>query len=113
MKVKMQRKTASIREWYETEVYTQTLYGDTEKDDAVIVKRVTLGDAEFKNFCDGFLTDRPWIAESCEQTICDKNGLWHVLAVTSKNSDITVLVAAEGFSYARYTAVMPKRKKSA
>jgi hypothetical protein len=111
MKARMRRKMEGVREWYERE----NLVGGREQHDSeevIVEKRIELGEREFREFCECFLLDRRWIAETCEQTLYKEDG-WHCLAVTSRNSDIAILVAAEGYSYARYTAVVPKKDLAA
>jgi len=102
MKATMIRKASNIEDWRES-----AKSRDIDAEAVNIIAAIELDDNEFKNFCADFLEYRIWLDECKEKTLHTGQG-WQCLAVTNGNSDTAVLVACEGFGYARYTAAVNK-----
>jgi len=109
MKTKLEtiliRKIPSLAEWQEA--YAQITAVDSETATVAVIATIELDEAEFQSLCGDFISNRAWLEEYKEKTLCTEQG-WQCLAVTSKTSDIAVLIACEGYGYPRYTAAIEK-----
>lgn len=61
---------------------------------------VSLRDAEFREFAEGFLEDRDWFLDEKE---CPENGL--CFRVVNRDTGESVVVDTQGYGYARYVAL--------
>lgn len=75
--------------------------------DCVIEKIVELPEAEYRKFKNNLMEDYDFISESANDMIMDRNGLNHCILTLGEDCSDGVLVVAEGYSYARYTSLIP------
>ena len=75
----------------------------------IITKYIELNDDEFKDFCNDFFEDRKFIVEN-EIHMHFGDDKYYCLLIYNKNSNDGILVESEGYSYARYTAVVDMSK---
>lgn len=78
------------------------------QDEFVIEKEVIIDKDLFECFIKDPLNDYDFIKENLELMFCDKDEVYHCIFVTSESHDYGILVESEGYSYARYTAYLPK-----
>jgi hypothetical protein len=85
-----------------------TNYELIPQDEIVIEKIVTIKPRLFNKFIDEPLDDYDFIEEHKDLMWCDVKDLNHCIFVTSNEHDFGILVQSEGYSYARFTAYLPK-----
>ena len=73
----------------------------------VIEKTVELTEKEYNHFYHNLLEDYPFIAENSDCMYQDNNGVRHCILVLGKGITDGILVEAEGYGYARYSAFLP------
>lgn len=95
MKARFIRKAASYREIKPMDTF-------------VIEGTVYLEPEEFYHFKNNLLEDYDFIRANCRKMYRDTNGVWHCILVTTEEADHGILVEAEGYSYARYSAYINK-----
>ena len=109
MEVTMIRKASSKNDWYERFNQIQEMfYRKPETEQAVIEKEIMLTNKELAQFESDLLRDSEIVKENCDLMRVDESGVWHCIAVTSKNANYQILVECEGYDYARYTAIVSK-----
>ena len=74
-----------------------------------VEKVINLEINEFRKFEDRLLDDYDFIKENKELMYVDSNGVWHAILVTANEVDYGILVEAEAYGYARYSAYISKR----
>ncbi|WP_242847942.1 DUF3846 domain-containing protein [Inediibacterium massiliense] len=65
---------------------------------------------KFKEFSNGLLEDRQFIADHKEDMFVDSNGVIHGLLVLDVEDGDGILIDSSGYNYARYSAFMPNIK---
>lgn len=65
---------------------------------------------KFKEFSNGLLEDRQFIADHKEDMFVDSNGVIHGLLALDMESGDGILIDSSGYDYARYSAFMPNIK---
>ena len=75
----------------------------------VIEKTVELSEKEYNHFYHNLLEDYSFIAENSDCMYQDNNGVRHCMLVFGKGIPDGILVEAEGYGYARYSAFLPGR----
>lgn len=78
------------------------------QDEFVIEKTVIINDELFNIFISDPLNDYDFIKENIELMYIDNNNVLHCIFVTSDSHDFGLLIESEGYSYARYSAYLPK-----
>ena len=73
----------------------------------VIEKTVELTEKEYDHFYHNLLEDYSFIAENSDCMYQDNNGVRHCMLVLGKGIPDGILVEAEGYGYARYSAFLP------
>lgn len=73
----------------------------------VIEKTVELTEKEYNHFYHNLLEDYSFIAENSDCMYQDNNGVRHCILVLGKGITDGILVEAEGYGYARYSAFLP------
>ncbi len=76
----------------------------------VVEKVITLPDSEFESFASDMMRDRSFIKDSVNCMYSDKDNA-HCLMVVCEGSEDAILVDAEGYTYARYSALIPRGKE--
>lgn len=71
-----------------------------------VEKVIILPAKEYTVFTQHLLHDYDFIRENAD-LMCEKDGVWHCLLVTSESMGEGVLVESEGSSYARYFSFVP------
>lgn len=74
----------------------------------LIEKTITLSAEKFTAFTDDLLADQDFIKQNIG-LMREKDGVYHVLEVTTPNLGISILVESAGFNYARYAAIIEKK----
>ena len=74
-----------------------------------VEKVITLTAEEYAAFTQNLMHDYDFIREHVN-LMCEKDGVWHCLLVTSEDMEEGILVESEGSSYARYSAFVPSVK---
>src|SRR5690554_451552 len=74
----------------------------------VIEKVVEISIEKFNNFLEDMLADKDFIDVNKDLMYVDKDNVWHVILVTSKEADFGILIQSEGYPYARYSAYIHK-----
>ncbi|WMI82428.1 DUF3846 domain-containing protein [Anaerotignum sp. MB30-C6] len=76
-----------------------------------VIEAVEQMDREkFKEFSNGLLEDRQFIADHKEDMFVDSNGVIHGLLALDMESGDGILIDSSGYDYARYSAFMPNIK---
>jgi len=85
---------------------------DTEINTSVceIEKVIQLTDVQYLYFKMDLLHEYPFIKENAEHMFMDKYGVRHGLLITGETVRDGILVDAQGYDYARYTAHIPNAK---
>lgn len=78
------------------------------QDEFVIEKTVIISKELFNLFISDPLNDYDFIKENIDLMYIDNNNLLHCIFVTSDSHDFGLLIESEGYSYARYSAYIPK-----
>lgn len=78
------------------------------QDEFVIEKEVIIDPMLFERFINQPLDEYDFIKENEKLMYCGLTGIFHCIFVTSEDHDFGILVDSEGYSYARYTAYLPK-----
>ena len=92
------------------ELQSLTARNKDEKENCVIEKVIELSNEDFTKFTEDFFEDKEFITENIDLMYTDENSIWHTIMVVTEGNDIGILVESEGYDYARYTAVVDKRK---
>lgn len=89
-------------------------YADPEQQCEYIIKaKYEMSEEQFSSFTMNLLEDQPFIQDFNKENIMhrDLNDIENVIEVYCKESDYSLLVNSEGYSYARYVAVIPNEHK--
>lgn len=109
MKATMIRKASSVADWYSRVAEIEKRDKESlEQDECIIEKTIVLSKGEFNALAKRLLADSKLIAANLESMYVDENGVWHCIEVTHAKSDLSILIEGEGYSYARYTAIIQK-----
>ena len=73
----------------------------------VIEKVIELTEDQFKEVCNNLLDDYDFLEEATDLMYVDKNGVWHVVLVKAIDGIESVITAAEGYGYFRYSSYIP------
>jgi hypothetical protein len=96
------RKASGIEEIKERAGWTE--YGAKPMD--VFVERVVeLSDEKWEHFKENLLEDYDFIKYAIKSMFV-ADGIWHCILVKSHTSEDGILVEAEGYEYARYSAYL-------
>ncbi len=68
---------------------------------------VELSYSEFQDFKNHLFDNRPFIEDNIDYMYRDNEGINHCLLVLGEGEEDGILVESEGYSYARYTALLP------
>jgi len=74
---------------------------------AEVEKVIELPRDEFRAFLRSPLDDYPFITENKDRMKMDQDGVYHCLLVVGESHDDGILIEAEGYDYARYSAYVP------
>ena len=75
--------------------------------DCIIEQIIHLEASEFDMFSKNMLKDYEFIKNSKEQMYIDGNGIFHCILVVGEGKQDGILIEAEGYDYARYSAFLP------
>lgn len=95
--IRKNKDLAQLRELTEKGIF--------EKSKFVITKYIELNDDDFEFFCEDFYKHQEFIIENLTN-MGFENDTFLCLLVYNKNSNDGILVESEGYSYARYTALI-------
>jgi hypothetical protein len=73
----------------------------------VVEAVIELSEDNFRVFADDLLLDFDFIKDSIEKMYIDSDRIWHCLLVKALGSKDGILIEAEGYGYARYSAYCP------
>lgn len=76
-----------------------------------VEKVIRLSDDEYCNFAGNMLAYHDFIRENRDLMRRTADGCWHCLLVVGESLPDGILVEAEGYEYARYTALVPNAKE--
>lgn len=82
-----------------------TVRGIYDESKFVITKYIELNDDDFEFFCEDFYEHHDFIIENLTN-MGFENDTYICILVYNKNSEDGILVESEGFSYARYVALI-------
>ena len=71
---------------------------------------VELSYSEFQDFKNHLFDNRPFIEDNIDYMYRDNEGINHCLLVLGEGEEDGILVESEGYSYARYTALLPNAR---
>ncbi len=100
MKAKFIRKAVDIEE-----LRAETASSKAHKCEYIVEKCIVLSKQEFEWLCQDFFGYKSYIEENLE-CMYNKDKAQHCLLVTCKEKDFGILIQSEGYSYARYTAIV-------
>ncbi|MCL2521280.1 MAG: DUF4314 domain-containing protein [Erysipelotrichales bacterium] len=80
----------------------------TPKHEFIIVKTIIISNQELMRVINEPMDEYEFILENKHLMYVEDN-IWHVLAVTSKNSEFVLLIESEGFGYCRYASIIYKK----
>lgn len=95
--IRKNKDLAQLRQLTENGIYKKSKY--------VITKYIELNDDDFELFCNDFYEHQEFIIENLTN-MSFENDTFLCLLVYNKNSNEGILVESEGYSYARYTALI-------
>ena len=75
--------------------------------DCIIEQIIHLGADEFDMFSKNMIKDYEFIKDSKDHMYIDENGIFHCILVVGEGKQDGILIEAEGYSYARYSAFLP------
>ena len=81
-----------------------------EPSECVVEKTVSLPHEQFQELMDEPLRDHDFISENRMSMYCDENEIYHCLLVYDEQSGDGLLIDAEGYDYARYSAYIHNAK---
>lgn len=83
---------------------------NTIKEEFIVERKVCLSKKAFDAFTDNFFQDQDFIKDNIEAMRQDENDVFHCILVYTEGRGEGVLVESEGYSYARYAALVDIRK---
>jgi hypothetical protein len=78
---------------------------EREKVPFVVEKVIELTEKEYDAFADDLLEERDFIKDNIKLMYFDHDRVWHCILVKAKDKQEGILVEAEGYDYARYSAI--------
>jgi len=81
-----------------------------EIDKCKVESIVELSYSEFQDFKNHLFDNRPFIEDNIDYMYRDNEGINHCLLVLGEGEEDGILVESEGYSYARYTALLPNAR---
>lgn len=103
IKVTMVSKAASVMDYN-----ARVARGEGTQVEAVIEKTINLSFTSYTVFGARLLDEKNFIRNNQELMKVDEDKVWHVIRVTCKDSNLSILVNAEGYDYARYAGIITK-----
>jgi len=80
---------------------------ERDKSYFVVEAVIELSEDNFRVFADNLLLDFDFIKDNIEKMYIDGDRIWHCLLVKALGSKDGILIEAEGYGYARYSAYCP------
>ena len=103
IKVTMVSKAASVMDYN-----ARVARGEGTQVEVVIEKTIRLSFTNYTIFGARLLDEQNFIRNNQDLMKVDEDGVWHVIRVTCKDTNLSILVNAEGYDYARYSATIRK-----
>jgi len=97
-------KTIFTRKSVDIEDVKRRSYREEAKCEYIIEKVIELPEKEYSAFASSLLVDNEIVKASRNLMYVDANEVWHCILVKALGSKDGILVEAEGYDYARYTA---------
>ena len=104
IKAPMVRKVSSAEEWQK-----EVDEWEIKDSNLIIENTVEVDSKEYDCLSKNFFKYRILIHDNLKHMWLDAEG-WHVIAVTCKDRNQTILIESEGYDYARYTSVVSNTK---
>ncbi len=80
---------------------------ERDKSYFVVEAVIELPEESFRAFADDLLSEFDFIKDNIEKMYIDNNRVWHCLLVKAEGFKDGILIEAEGYGYARYSAYCP------
>lgn len=95
--IRFHRKMANLSE-------ILTLPRNREDDLFLVEKVINLASKDFAVYANMLLTDQPFITDNRDLMCVDEAGCWHCILVQDEAAGCGLLICADGYDYARYSA---------
>lgn len=97
-------KTAFTRKSVDIEEVKRRSNREEPKCEYMIEKVIELPEKDYFAFVDTLLEDNEIVKANHDLMYVDVNGIWHCILLKTQGGKDGILVEAEGYDYARYTA---------
>jgi len=99
-------KTVFTRKSVDIEEVKMRSYREEAKCEYTIEKVIELPDKEYSAFASSLLKDNEIVKANRSLMYVDANEVWHCILVKAADRNDGILVEAEGYDYARYSAYL-------
>ena len=76
-----------------------------------INKVINLSSIDFTVYADMLLSDQPFITDNRDLMYVDESGCWHCILVQDEAAGCGLLICADGYDYARYSAYVENTRE--
>lgn len=102
--IRFHRKVGSIAD-------ILTLPRNREDDPFLVEKVINLASKDFAVYASTLLTDQPFITDNRDLMCVDEAGCWHCILVQDEAAGCGLLICADGYDYARYSAYVENTRE--
>lgn len=102
--IRFHRKASSVSEII-------SLPRNHQDDPFLVEKVINLASKDFAAYANMLMTDQPFITDNRDLMYVDKVGDWHCILVQDEAAGCGLLVCADGYDYARYSAYVENTRE--